>query len=694
MKLREYILKTNERRIAWLGRRAWIPNPTKPYSWARMLWVVLGFGLAGFVIGEIGLVVLPAVNGSDSNIDASRPLTFRLEWLNVATTEFAALSGISWALLSRSCWNRRVRMLALQTAGEANTATPSSSVSLRNSAIGFFYSILIFWLTPLLMFHAIEDVRGTLAYRRARARFEAAGECLDAACLQPTAVAETNNFFATPFWRQFRYQWVSNGTGHLNRGKAELGVGRHVQWEMGSGEHLPYLTNFHLPNEVTAKMSKASPKELPSDGRVHLDQVAAELWRLHTNPPPPRAEHDPKPIAFPMPAQPGLPAQDILQALGIFTPIYDELSAASRRPLSVYPLHFNESVGLLLPHLAAAKSIVLNYRLRALARMESGDIAGAFQDVQVQLRVGEAMRGQPVLIAQLVGFSIETFAIKTLWQGLVDHRWDDAQLAWFQQRMSQRDYATGFLNGLRGERVLGLVAGDQMLRPSGFLINLPFLKELTGGEDVGSASQNPSTVSERSMMLVVSALIPAGWVRLNQAVLLESYGRFMADVQNQLAPQHRDASWLASMFNVNKRPSSSRMEDRFSAFNMLQRLLMPALDRAASKADQAQTLAQMAALACALERHHKRHGEFPAALSELVPALMDSVPMDPMNGEPFHYVRTDDGWFRLWSVGLDRRDDGGIYQKIISSGGKNTSYSEVLDWPWPRPLTNNEARIF
>jgi hypothetical protein len=127
-------------------------------------------------------------------------------------------------------------------------------------------------------------------------------------------------------------------------------------------------------------------------------------------------------------------------------------------------------------------------------------------------------------------------------------------------------------------------------------------------------------------------------------------------------------------------------------FTVLRRMLLPALENAASKAQFGQTVVSLAGAACALERYHLAKGEFPASLDELVPQYAAVVPIDRMNGEPLHYRRTDDGWFQLWSVGQDGKDDHGIFREWIGKGANNTG--PELDIPWPRPVLSTEKTIF
>jgi hypothetical protein len=72
-----------------------------------------------------------------------------------------------------------------------------------------------------------------------------------------------------------------------------------------------------------------------------------------------------------------------------------------------------------------------------------------------------------------------------------------------------------------------------------------------------------------------------------------------------------------------------------------------------------QAMVNEAEIACALERYHHAHGEYPKTLEALVPQYIEKLPHDIIGGQPLHYRRTSDGKFLLYSVGWNERDDGG-----------------------------------
>jgi hypothetical protein len=109
-------------------------------------------------------------------------------------------------------------------------------------------------------------------------------------------------------------------------------------------------------------------------------------------------------------------------------------------------------------------------------------------------------------------------------------------------------------------------------------------------------------------------------------------------------------------------------------------LSAPVMSGASSKYAQAQVWADEARIACALERYRLAHNAYPAALDALVPACIDALPHDVMNGEPYHYRLNADGTFLLYSVGWNQRDDGGV--EVTEDKSPRRDYTKG-DWVWP-----------
>ena len=111
---------------------------------------------------------------------------------------------------------------------------------------------------------------------------------------------------------------------------------------------------------------------------------------------------------------------------------------------------------------------------------------------------------------------------------------------------------------------------------------------------------------------------------------------------------------------------------------LLASMLLPALGKVSLKTAIAQTNADQAALACALERYRLASGQFPETLEALVPRLLERMPNDVITGEPLKYRRGENGRFVLYSVGWNEADDAG-------TPGKTLFDEKEGDWVWRYP---------
>lgn len=89
--------------------------------------------------------------------------------------------------------------------------------------------------------------------------------------------------------------------------------------------------------------------------------------------------------------------------------------------------------------------------------------------------------------------------------------------------------------------------------------------------------------------------------------------------------------------------------------------------------------------ACALERYFLQHSSYPAKLDELVPGFLPSVPIDHADGNALRYRRSQDGRYRIYSIGIDGIDENG---KLLSPQNLGKEWvwcyaQENTDWQPP-----------
>ena len=121
-----------------------------------------------------------------------------------------------------------------------------------------------------------------------------------------------------------------------------------------------------------------------------------------------------------------------------------------------------------------------------------------------------------------------------------------------------------------------------------------------------------------------------------------------------------------------------------SPYNLIARIVAPGVARFSGRVLRGETVLRLAEVACSLERHRLAHGSYPDALQGLVPQYLTEVPLDPVNRQPLHYQKSSDGWFQLYSVGIDGRDDQGRSEGTQPGG----------DWVWPTPISTTSTRLF
>jgi len=369
---------------------------------------------------------------------------------------------------------------------------------------------------------------------------------------------------------------------------------------------------------------------------------------------------------FPKADVPQSPAEDVLTALTRWDAEIAELRAAVARPKTWFDIRLTEDgISTTMPNLLAIRVCVPVVQLRAQANLAAGRGNAALADGDLALHLGDTLKDEPFLVAHVVRLAVYSVGLRTLWEGLADHRWSDAQLAHWQAELANRDFAAELRLAMAGERAFG----ERVLE---FLTRRPELLPAISGPDPGNHG-GPGY-----------HLIPSGWFfreRINYHRAFDSYivAALPADARRFDAARIQ-ASTDAMFDDIqrNKRPIKSVLQHRVMTY-----LLLPALHKTMQRTCQAQVMTQLAIAACALERHRLARGTYPDSLAALAPEFAAKVATDPMSGRPFGYERTADGRFRLWSIAWNGKDDGGA--TVTRAPARTELDLEQGDWVWPVP---------
>ena len=490
------------------------------------------------------------------------------------------------------------------------STTRSSILSQIFSPGGLFMAFAVVVGLAMLALTSLTTVNGDArkAYEKDRARDEAAGESYDMLKLLAPVVPDDQNFAMTPLLAPL-----------LNYTRDETGV----HWPQS--EH-----DDKVPPRLGLSFTNGGSMRPPDTGnwevQTSIDLAAWQSYYRATN-------------VFSLPEKPGTPAQDVLAALAKYAPVIDELRAASRRPSAYFPIHphVHENFAMLLPHLASDKNATLFLRLHALAALEDAQPDLALDDLRVAFRLIETVAREPLLVSQSLCFAQIGQLEQPIWEGLARGRWKKEHLETLQKLLEPMDGFRGVALGLRGERA---AANDAILQ----MITKPALRD-----GVMDATEDPFGMG-KSFRFVPSFALYRNLIGLNDyyrtnITLVAGLDRRPGTVVNHLQEfEHM----------LERKTAKKRLD------NILLSMLAPSLTDIVRKAYRSQATVALTATACALERCRLETGAYPPALSALTPKYLAKIPLDPMDLKPLRYQLATDGSYRLYSIGLDGEDQGGV----------------------------------
>jgi hypothetical protein len=269
--------------------------------------------------------------------------------------------------------------------------------------------------------------------------------------------------------------------------------------------------------------------------------------------------------------------------------------------------------------------------------------------------------GKPeTLVEAMINVAITGLYVSTVQEGLRRHDWQEPQLVVIQAQLEKVRLLPFVAEAFREEQVHCIYIAP----PANF-------KRVMG---YNQRVFNQSRSFKETLRFNFYTLMPEGWVFQNMKVTTELH-QSLIDCIDPANEQMFPAKIEKANAGMVKTLSQN------SVFHLLADIAIPNYVKANQTAAFNQTLANQAQIACALERYHLVHGEYPETLDVLAPQFMKKIPHDIIGGQPLKYRRTPDGKFLLYSVGWNETDDGG--QVALKKGGSVDQ--EKGDWVWQYP---------
>ena len=346
------------------------------------------------------------------------------------------------------------------------------------------------------------------------------------------------------------------------------------------------------------------------------------------------------------------PPADMLAQFDALYPVIPEIRAAARaRPSCRFNLDYDVQPPMFRSFNLLTGQIRLSQRLclHAVIAMEDNQAEVALDDIRLNLRLAAAAGRDPTLVAGLVDIGITAINSEAVEDGLARHAWNDAQLADLQSELGGIDFLAQYRFTLRGELITESIP------------NLDYVKILRG-------TRNPISMGN---------LWPVGWTDLTKSKVID----LILPELKSIDPQSRRVYPEVTRQVERDTEQAEALPWRLAPWNLLVGISAPVFTNLAMKFAVTQVWRiDEARIACGLERYRLAHAAYPASLDALVPASIDELPHDIMNGEPYHFRLQADGTYLLYSVGWNQTDDGG---KVVykTDAPRQVDYLQG-DWVW------------
>jgi ABC-type transport system involved in multi-copper enzyme maturation permease subunit len=260
------------------------------------------------------------------------------------------------------------------------------------------------------------------------------------------------------------------------------------------------------------------------------------------------------------------------------------------------------------------------------------DVSGALDSCRAIVNIGHAGGSDPLACAQGIRTYIVATTIPGIERILAQGEPKEDVLASLQKLLAAELAQPLFVARLRGRRAINeyhlrkIALGAEIYdyewrREPKYLVHLPTAQSLTPLLSGSIADDRIANLRIFDQLIVAAKLPP-----------MQRHARFSQLDRNNPNLYWSQVRWMRALWELNQ-------HDRWEAE------------------------LHCAVAALAVERYRRKHGSWPQALSDLVPALIPEVPSDPMDGKPIRYRRTKEGVV-IYSIGIDRVDNGGNIDRV------------------------------
>ena len=334
----------------------------------------------------------------------------------------------------------------------------------------------------------------------------------------------------------------------------------------------------------------------------------------------------------------------------------EQVRAALRLPRCRFPLTLQDGPDALLPHLAWVKSEAQNFRIVALVAAERGNKDAALTALKAVAQTGQLLASEPPLISQLVRLSCLNLALNGVEQLLSRQQLTAAELEKLRQFLEEHSLPGVARWALVGERPFSLS-----------VFNPEFLVRAATNSSAPGNPSNPLNEAQ-AIRAGVGLMRFTGYSAADRRLMLETFNEAI-DLAGQETPE--------SLQRIETLFDEVAVKARKFPPKLFSSMMLPSLQKVPSRFASFEARRRAGLTALAVERFRLAHdGRIPETLAELVPGYAAAIALDPFDGSALRFRKLDRG-FVIYSVGSDRKDDGG--KEAGSGGTKQTDVTFIVE---------------
>jgi hypothetical protein len=556
--------------------------------------------------------------------------------------------------------------------------------------------------TLIGLFYAVEDWRGRRAWEKCRRELEAKGAVLDWNAFIPPSVPDDQNIFKAPKMAEWfvRASWteaLSQGQARSRNATAPFSMLPPQNNDRGSlvvAEVDVVLSDRPMPPEkADAVLPFGEPSARSQAAKLLLEKIgpcaegptacgliARPLDEIHAVSLVVKANAMPTTAELADFLSSGLshfqaaPAGSNAFRISLRGPVYnagdylarsqaavtdlDLLREAVKRPCARMDSDYQRPYERPIPNFVRMRTVAQILAQRAQCYLLLGQPEAAWHELALVRWMCHMLEAKPAgdcptLVETMIDVAITGLYTSIIQDGLRLRVWREPELVAMQQQLAQINFLPLFHRSFEAERAATCRTFEST--PPGEL------KKLFA---IGRSNQGLwDKLQDPTYLLLTFA--PRGWTYQNMCAGAPQEQTMLEALDlptNQVLP--------GKLEGIEKKLVA--FHARRSPYTFLAAIAIPNFVKATQTMARNQTLANEAYVACGLERYRLAHEQYPEALDALVPQFAAKLPHDIIGGEALKYERTADGGFKLYSIGWNAKDDGGVSGKTVTEG----------DWVW------------